>query len=95
MTIMPDTAQELAEAYLGALGCGDLHTMAGLFSDGAMVHSPLASGQRAPFDVVDVLELAADDRIAALHIVDDTADVRPVFENETRRPSWHAGQSRH
>lgn len=136
------TAQELAEAYLGALGRGDLNAMAGLFSDGALVHSPLygplpatdffpalfadtaesrltlrgvthgisatgtalvtiwfhfdwqlPSGQRTPFDVVDVLELAADDRIAALHIVYDTADVRPVFENETRRPSWHAEQS--
>jgi hypothetical protein len=38
-------------------------------------------------------DLAADDRIAALHIVDDTADVRTFFENETRRPFWHAGQS--
>jgi hypothetical protein len=45
--------------------------------------------------VVDVLELAADDRIAALHIVYDTADVRPIFENETRRPSWPADQSGH
>lgn len=35
------TAQELAEAYLGALGRGDLNAMAGLFSDGALVHSPL------------------------------------------------------
>jgi hypothetical protein len=43
--------------------------------------------------VVDVLELAADGRIAALHIVYDTADVRPVSENETRRPSWPADQS--
>jgi hypothetical protein len=55
----------------------------------------LPSGQRTPFDVVDVLELAADDRIAALHIVYDTADVRPIFENETRRPSWPADQSGH
>ena len=38
-------------------------------------------------------DLAADDRIAALHIVYDTADVRTFFENETRRPSWHADQS--
>ncbi|MGH3121569.1 MAG: hypothetical protein ACRDND_11180 [Streptosporangiaceae bacterium] len=68
------TARELAEAYLGARGRGDLDAMAGLFS---------------------VLELAADDRIAALHIVYDSADVRPVFENETRRPSWHADQSGH
>ncbi len=40
-------------------------------------------------------DLAADDRIAALHIVYGTADVRPVFENETRRPSWPADQSGH
>jgi len=81
------TAQELAEAYLGALGRGDL--------DAIWFHFDwqLPGGQRAPFDVVDVLELAAGDRIAALHIVYDTADVRPVFENETRRPSWHADQS--
>jgi hypothetical protein len=85
------TAQEVAEAYLGALGRGDLNSMAGLFSDGALVHSPLYGP--LPATVVDVLELAADDRIAALHIVYDTADVRPVFENETRRPSWHAEQS--
>jgi ketosteroid isomerase-like protein len=138
------TPQELAEAYLGALGHGDLDALAGLFSDGAVVHSPLygplpagdffpalfadtaesrltlrgvthgstaqgtplvtiwfhfdwqlPSGQRAPFDVVDVLELAADDRIAALHIVYDTADVRPIFENETRRPSRPADQPGH
>lgn len=136
--------QELAEAYLGALGRGDLDALAGLFSDGAVVHSPLygplpageffpalfadtaesrltlrgvthghtaqgtllvtiwfhfdwqlPSGRRAPFDVVDVLELAADDRTAALHIVYDTADVRPIFENETRRPSWPADRSGH
>ena len=129
------TPQELAEAYLGALGRGDLGAMAGLFADGAVVASPLygplpaadffpalfadtaqsrltlrgvthgstaqgtplvtiwfhfdwqlRSGQRAPFDVVNVLELAADDRIAVLHIMYDTADVRPLFENETRRP---------
>jgi ketosteroid isomerase-like protein len=123
--------QELAEAYLGALGRGDLDALAGLFSDGAVVHSPLygplpageffpalfadtaesrltlrgvthgstaegtplvtiwfhfdwqlPSGRRAPFDVVDVLELAADDRIAALHIVYDTADVRPISKTK-------------
>jgi hypothetical protein len=51
--------QELAEAYLGALGRGDL------------------------------------DALAGLHIVYDTADVRPIFENETRRPSWPADQSGH
>jgi hypothetical protein len=78
------TPQELAEAYLGALGRGDLDALAGLFTGGAMVYSPLY-GPLPP----------ADDRIAALHIVYDTVDVRPIFENETRRPSWHADQSGH
>ena len=77
------TPQDLAEAYLGALGRGDRDALAGLFSDGAVVHSPLYG----PLP-------AADDRIAALHIVYDTAGVRTVFENETRRLSWHADQSR-
>ena len=53
----------------------------------------LSGGRQAPFDVVDVLELAPDGRIAALRIVYDTADVRPVFEQETGKPSWHADRS--
>ena len=47
----------------------------------------LPSGAAAPFDVVDLAELADDGRIAALHIVYDTVDVRPVFERETGT-SW-------
>jgi hypothetical protein len=131
------TPQQLADAYLGALGRADLAAMLDLFSDGALVHSPLygpapagdffpalfsdtsearltlrgvtqgaaadgaplvsiwfhfdwrlPSGRKAPFDVVDVLELAADGRIAALHIVYDTVDVRPAFEQDTGQPSW-------
>jgi SnoaL-like domain len=35
------TAQELADAYLGALGRADLTAMLGLFSEAAVVHSPL------------------------------------------------------
>lgn len=129
--------QQLAEAYLDALGKADLAAMLSLFSDGALVHSPLygptaasdffpalfgdtaaalltlrgvtqgatpdgtpliciwfrfdwrlPSGHAAPFEVVDVLELAADERIAALRIVYDTASVRPAFERETGRRSW-------
>jgi hypothetical protein len=38
--------------------------------------------------VVDVLELANDGRIAGLHIVYDTAEIRPAFEQETGRLSW-------
>jgi hypothetical protein len=132
------TPQQLAEAYLSALGRADIPAMLSLFGDGALVHSPLygptpasdfypalfgdtaqsrltlrgvtqggtpdgiplvsiwfhfdwqlPSGQQAPFDVVDVLELAADERIAALHIVYDTARVRPLFEQEIGRSSWH------
>lgn len=51
----------------------------------------LPSGRRAPFDVVDVLELTPDGRIRILRIVYDTADIRPIFEQETGRRSWRAG----
>ena len=130
--------RQLAEAYLDALARADLAAMLALFSEDALVHSPLygpaparqfypalfgdtaqalltllgvtsgakadgrplvsiwfhfdwrlPSGRRAPFDVVDVLELAPDGRIAALHIVYDTADVRPAFEKDTGQLSWH------
>ncbi|RZS36890.1 ketosteroid isomerase-like protein [Herbihabitans rhizosphaerae] len=40
----------------------------------------LPSGVAAPFDVVDLAELAEDGRIAALRILYDTVDVRPSFE---------------
>ncbi|MFE0104574.1 nuclear transport factor 2 family protein [Streptomyces sp. NPDC059009] len=48
----------------------------------------LPSGAAAPFDVVDLAELAEDGRIATLRIVYDTVDVRPVFERETGT-SWN------
>jgi len=48
----------------------------------------LPSGRQAPFDVIDMLELAADGRIASLHIVYDTAQVRPAFEQDTGKQSW-------
>ncbi|MQY03796.1 nuclear transport factor 2 family protein [Actinomadura macrotermitis] len=47
----------------------------------------LPSGAAAPFDVVDLAELAEDGRIATLRIVYDTVDVRPTFERETGA-SW-------
>lgn len=129
--------RQLAEAYLDALARADLAAMLALFSEDALVHSPLygptparqfypalfgdtsqsvltllgvthgakadgtplvsiwfhfdwrlPSGRPAPFDVVDVLELSADGSIAALHIVYDTADVRPAFEQDTGKRSW-------
>lgn len=129
--------RQLAEAYLDALARADLAAMLALFSEAALVHSPLygptparqfypalfgdtsqslltllgvthgakadgtplvsiwfhfdwrlPSGRPAPFDVVDVLELTTDGRVAALHIVYDTADVRPAFEQDTGKLSW-------
>ncbi|MDQ3643250.1 MAG: hypothetical protein M3450_17745 [Actinomycetota bacterium] len=50
----------------------------------------LPSGRPASFDVVDVTELA-DGRVAALHIVYDTVDVRPAYEQDTGRASWRPG----
>jgi hypothetical protein len=47
-----------------------------------------AGGERVRFDVVDVLELNAEGRIAHLHIVYDTVDTRPAMEQETGRASW-------
>lgn len=47
----------------------------------------LPTGTRAPFDVVDVAELADDGRIASLRIVYDTVDVRPAFEKDVRPSS--------
>jgi hypothetical protein len=78
------TPQQRAEAYLGALG--DANLAAGQH----LVPLRLAAGRRhqVSFDVADVLELAADERIAALHIVYDTAGIRPSFERETGTPSW-------
>jgi hypothetical protein len=48
----------------------------------------LASGEAAPFEVVDVLELAANGLIERLRIVYDTVEVRPAFERETGTRSW-------
>ncbi|WP_433336653.1 nuclear transport factor 2 family protein [Spirillospora sp. CA-294931] len=42
----------------------------------------LPSGAPADFECVDVLELAADGRVAALRIIYDTVNVRPAFEAE-------------
>jgi ketosteroid isomerase-like protein len=48
----------------------------------------LPSGAAAPFDVVDVATIGPDGKIAELHIVYDTVDVRPVFETEVGHTSW-------
>lgn len=48
----------------------------------------LPSGAAAPFDVVDVATLRPDGKIGELHIIYDTVDVRPAFEDEVGRASW-------
>ncbi|MFC4534902.1 nuclear transport factor 2 family protein [Sphaerisporangium dianthi] len=52
----------------------------------------LASGLAAPFDVVDVLELDEQGRVAVLHIVYDTVDVRQAYEEDTGHTSWRAAR---
>lgn len=130
---------ELSERYLSALRGADSAAILSLFTEDALVHSPLygplpaaefyrilfsdtgaarptlrgttqgatpdgtrlasiwfrfewelPTGRQVTFDVVDMLELAEEDRIAALHIVYDTAAVRPAFEEATGRPAWQA-----
>lgn len=49
----------------------------------------LPSGAAAPFDVVDVATLGSRGLIKDLHIIYDTVDVRPAFEAEVGRSSWH------
>jgi ketosteroid isomerase-like protein len=51
----------------------------------------LAGGTQVSFDVVDVLEVAGDGRIAALRIICDTSGARPAFEAQTGRRSGHSG----
>jgi ketosteroid isomerase-like protein len=51
----------------------------------------LAGRTQVSFDVVDVLELADDGRIAALRIIYDASGARPVFEAQTGRRSWRSG----
>ncbi|KZC94319.1 MULTISPECIES: nuclear transport factor 2 family protein [Clavibacter] len=50
----------------------------------------LASGEPAPFSVVDVAELDAEGRIARLHIVYDTAPLRAAFDRQRARAAGDA-----
>ncbi len=54
----------------------------------------LPSGVAAPFEVIDVAQLAEDGRIKVLHLIYDTVDVRPAFEAETGS-SWRQGGGSH
>jgi hypothetical protein len=51
----------------------------------------MASGARTTFNVVDVLELAPDGRIATLRIIYDTVLARPLLEQQTGQRSWRPG----
>ena len=91
----PALFSDTAESRLTLRG-----VMQGAAADGTLLVSiwfhfdwQLPSGQRAPFDVVDVLELDSDGRIAALRIIYDTAEIRPIFEQGTGRRSWRPGTS--
>ena len=48
----------------------------------------LPSGAAAPFEVVDVATVGADEKIQELHIIYDTVYVRPAYEAEVGKPSW-------
>ncbi|OUE23812.1 SnoaL-like domain protein [Clavibacter michiganensis] len=50
----------------------------------------LANGERAPFSVVDVAELDAEGRIMRLHIVYDTAPLRPSFDRQRAQAAAEA-----
>ena len=52
----------------------------------------MAPGARPTFDVVDVLELAPDGRIATLRIIYDTVLARPLLDQQTGHPSWRPGR---
>ncbi len=81
-------------ADTGAADLTLLGTMVGTSASGATLVSflfhfdwTLPNGTAAPFDVVDIAELSDDGRIAAIRIVYDTVDVRPVYEADTGKAS--------
>jgi steroid delta-isomerase len=72
-------------------------TMRGVLEGSSAVGTPLVglwfhfdwmlkSGEPAPFEVVDILELDASGRITNLHIIYDTAGLRAAFERSTSSP---------
>ena len=85
----PELFADTSRAALTLLGVADGRTQQGAALISFWFHFDwrLPSGAAAPFDVVDLAELAEDGRIAALRIVYDTVSVRPVFERETGS-SW-------
>ncbi|MGW2375404.1 MULTISPECIES: nuclear transport factor 2 family protein [Kitasatospora] len=87
----PELFADTSRASLTLLGVAEGQTQQGAALISFWFHFDwrLPSGAAAPFDVVDLAELAEDGRIATLRIVYDTVDVRPAFERETGS-SWRA-----
>ncbi|MFD8071089.1 nuclear transport factor 2 family protein [Streptomyces sp. NPDC059718] len=85
----PELFADTSQASLTLLGVAEGRTQQGAALISFWFHFDwrLPSGAAAPFDVVDLAELAEDGRIATLRIVYDTVDVRPAFERE-RGSSW-------
>ncbi|MEW2306857.1 nuclear transport factor 2 family protein [Streptomyces sp. NPDC006655] len=85
----PELFADTSRASLTLLGVAEGRTQQGAALISFWFHFDwrLPSGAAAPFDVVDLAELAEDGRIATLRIVYDTVDVRPAFECETGS-SW-------
>jgi ketosteroid isomerase-like protein len=90
-------ASEFYPALFADTGAAEL-TLLGIMHGQSAAGRPLLSflfhfdwtlpgGTRAPFDVVDVAELADDGRIASLRIIYDTVRVRPAFETDTGKSS--------
>jgi SnoaL-like domain len=92
----PQLFADTRDARLRLLGVAQGATVSGSASVHVWFHFDwqLANGRIAPLDVVDVMELDDDGRICVLHRVYDTFDVRPEFEQETRRRSWRRNDTR-
>ncbi|WP_214416674.1 nuclear transport factor 2 family protein [Sphaerisporangium fuscum] len=86
----PKTLGDSSASYLTLRGVTTGETVTGTRLVNIWFHYDwrLPSGRPAPFDVVDVMELDAEGRIAAMHIVYDTIDVRPAYEEDTGHPSY-------
>ncbi|KQP85207.1 nuclear transport factor 2 family protein [Aeromicrobium sp. Leaf291] len=77
--LLADTGQSRLTLRTTMTGEVDGRTVVSLWFD---FDWTLASGEPAPFTVVDVAELDADGRIDRLHIVYDTAPIRAAFDRQ-------------
>ncbi|GAA0196249.1 hypothetical protein GCM10008944_11670 [Cytobacillus oceanisediminis] len=77
--LLADTGQSRLTLRTTMTGEVDGRTVVSLWFD---FDWTLASGEPAPFTVVDVAELDPDGRIERLHIVYDTAPIRAAFDRQ-------------